>query len=85
MNDKKEIRKCQECGNKIITDHIRSESYCSVCGLITDPNHPMGLGINGLVSYMLHHNLYTHIEEIRLITTFQGLRAARLEVAKLEN
>jgi len=85
MNDKKEIQKCEECDGKIMTDYIRNENYCEVCGLVKDPIHPMGHGINGLVSYASHNGLQNKLTEIRLVTTTQGLRAGRLFVAGLVN
>ena len=76
---------CEECGSdRIITDYIRSETYCDKCGLVKDPTHKMGSGINGLVSYMSHNSLSQHTEDIRTLATFNGLRAARLAVSKLE-
>ena len=77
--------KCEECGNKIVTDYIRNEHYCEICGLVKDPIHPMGHGITGLVSYAAHNGLQDKLTEIRLVITNQGLRAGRLFVAKLVN
>ena len=77
--------KCEECGNKIVTDYIRNEHYCEICGLVKNPIHSMGHGINGLISYAAHNGLQDKLTEIRLVTSIQGLRAGRLFVAKLVN
>ena len=83
MNDKKEEMTCDECGGKLIKDFIRSETYCSECGLVWDPIHPMGKGFSGLLSYMGSRGLNDHIESVRVTFTMQGLAAARLMVSKL--
>lgn len=74
---------CEECSGKVIYDSFRNENYCENCGLVLTPNHEMGKGINGLINYAKHNGLHDSIESIRTIGTFQGLRDARLEVAKL--
>ena len=77
------IQNCEECGGVVIEDYVRSESYCDKCGLVIEPNHPMGHSINDLVDYMNHNNLQDQVDQIRIVASFQGLRAARLEVAAL--
>jgi hypothetical protein len=83
MKNKKEISKCDECNGKIIKDEIRGEYYCEKCGLVRDPAHAMGRGINGLIDYMFHNRLNDYVDSVRLVFKNEGLAKARLMVSKL--
>jgi uncharacterized Zn finger protein len=82
MKDKTML--CEECGNKI-NEVPDSRGYiaCENCGLVANDKHPTGKTLNDLISYMNHQGLQSHTESIRTIGTFQGLRDARLEVARM--
>lgn len=81
-NIKKDL-KCDECNGKIIKDYIRNEYYCCECGLIYEPNHKMGHGLSGLISYMISQGFNDYISDIQLTHHLSGLALARLEVSKL--
>lgn len=83
MKDENEIIECDECGNKLIKDFIRNETYCIECGLVYNPGHPMGRGLSGLISYMQSRGLQDYVESILHINSTYGLTKARLEVARL--
>ena len=77
--------KCEECGNQI-NEVPDSRGYvaCEFCGLVANDKHPTGKTLNDLISYMNHQGLQNHTETIRVVGNFEGLRNARLAVAKLE-
>ena len=79
--------KCEECGTVLKTgipdQDSRGYIWCRKCGLIYDPNHPMGQTINSLLSYASHNGLQNYIDKIRAEAISNGLRSARLMVSKL--
>lgn len=83
MNDQKEKLICDECNGMMIKDFIRNETYCSKCGLVYDPNHPMHRGLSGLIDYMNHRSLNDYVDDARVTYVIEGLAAARLKVSKL--
>jgi hypothetical protein len=87
MNDKKEVLKCDECGEILKTGIPDQDSrgfiYCRSCGLCYEPGHEMGRGFTGLKDYMIHKGFNDHINNIRLAYKIEGLAKARLMVSKL--
>ena len=74
---------CEECGETLLTHHESKDNYrwiwCRKCSLVVDPEHPMGRGISGLMSWLRAYGVKkSDMQKITQIYTINNLKDARL-------
>lgn len=78
---------CDECGDIVpmsFEDKDRGLPWCRSCGLIIDPNHPMGRGISGLMAWLRFYQVdKSDMRKITAIYVNENLKAARLSAVPI--
>lgn len=73
---------CDECGAEVpmsFADKERGFAWCRDCGLVIDPDHPMGRGISGLMVWLRFYRVKkSDMQKITQIYMVNNLKDARL-------